>query len=198
MTGTWHTVRMRRLLGPALCTALLTIPAGRVTATTPTTEGDNPPTDAAPITSFDPLPVLLPFPGAGAVEPRVMLGSIEIPRLDIAKPLMEGVALTTLDIGPGHAPGSAVPGQLGNVVVGGHRTSRDHPFADLDQLVPGDEVIFRIDQQRFTYLVESTEVISPAQLRVVRQDRLYTATLFACHPTGSTRQRIIVHLRFAP
>ncbi len=158
-----------------------------------------PPTDAAPIVD-DPgtVPLLLPFPEADAVEPRVQLGTIEIPAIGIAKPLMEGAALGTLDLGPGHLPGSALPGQLGNVVVGGHRVSHDHPFLDIDRLVPGDAVIFTIGTQRFTYLVESTEIIDPLDVHVVEQHRAYLATLFACHPKGSTSQRIIVHLRFAP
>lgn len=210
MTMTWHTVRMgRRATFVLVSWTALVVPAATAAATTPPTtpvdnsvfvdeKDKNPPTYAAPITTLGKLPVLLPFPEARTVEPRILLGSIEIPAIHISKPLMEGVSLNTLDIGPGHAPGSAMPGELGNAVIGGHRTSHDHPFMDLDLLKPGDEVIFNVGESRYTYLVESTEIITPDQLRVVQQEQRYTATLFACHPKGSTRERIIVHLRFAP
>ena len=56
--------------------------------------------------------------------------------------MFEGIRLSTLDRGPGHWPGTAMPGELGNVVVAGHRVSHNEDFRNLDQLVPGDEVIF--------------------------------------------------------
>ena len=158
----------------------------------------NPPTNAAPITPGDvPLPMPLPFPVEPAVEPVVWLGRITIPALGVDEELFEGVALHTLDRGPGHAPGTAMPGQLGNVVVGGHRVSHSAPFHDLDRLVPGDEVIFQYNFQRFVYLVETIEIVLPTEARVVYPRWAYTATLFACHPLHSTRERIIVHLRLA-
>ena len=48
--------------------------------------------------------------------------------------------------GPGHWPGTALPGQLGNAVVAGHRTSHNRDFRNIDQLVPGDEIILSTDR----------------------------------------------------
>ena len=67
--------------------------------------------------------------------------------------MFEGIRLTTLDRGPGHWPGTAMPGELGNVVVAGHRVSHNEDFRNLDQLVPGDEVIFNTATGRHTYHV---------------------------------------------
>ena len=75
-----------------------------------------------------------------APEPVNELGTIEIPKIDVTKRMFEGVTLTTLNRGPGHWPGTAMPGQVGNVVIGGHRTSHDKPFRHIDELDPGDEV----------------------------------------------------------
>ena len=138
----------------------------------------------------------LPVPVAPP-EPRVELGSIEIPKLGVVRPLLQGITLTTLDQGPGHWPGTALPGQLGNVVVGGHRTSHDKPFRNLDQLVPGDEVVFTTPEGRFVYHVRLVEIVRPDAIWIIDQKPEYTATLFACHPVGSTRERIIVHLTLA-
>jgi sortase A len=132
-----------------------------------------------------------------ADEPVVELGTIEIPKLGVAATLYEGIRLPTFDRGPGHWPGTAMPGEFGNAVVGGHRTSKSKPFRHLDQLVPGDEVRFTTAAGTFVYRVTSTEIVDPYETRVVNQNPGFSATLFACHPVGSTKERIVVHLTLA-
>lgn len=163
----------------------------RVATTVAATIGSQAPT------TVEPLPVPAAPPEPRADEPSIGLGSIEIPKLSINKTLFEGISLTTLDRGPGHWPGTALPGEVGNVVVGGHRTSHDRPFRHIDQLVPGDEVIFTIDTGRFVYHVTRTEIVTPDSMWIIDQTQAYTATLFACHPVGSTRERIVVFLELA-
>ena len=143
------------------------------------------------------LPVPLPAPEPRADEPGLVLGSIEIPRVGLDSSLFEGISLNTLDKGPGHWPGTAMPGGMGNVVIGGHRTSKARPFRHLEQLVPGDEVIFTTDAGRFVYDVVRTEIVTPDSMWIINQTDAYTATLFACHPVGSTKQRIVVFLELA-
>jgi sortase A len=67
-------------------------------------------------------------------------------------------------------------------------------FRHLDDLVAGDEVIMTTDAGRFVYQVLSSEIVEPDALWVVDQTPEATATLFACHPPGSVRERIVVHL----
>jgi sortase A len=151
-------------------------------------------TTIAPTTVPPTLPVPAAPPEPRAKEPVVELGRIEMPALGIEKPLLEGVSLTVLDHGPGHWPGTAMPGHMGNVVIGGHRTSHDKPFRHIDDLAPGDEVVFTTSEGRFVYKVTSTEVVYPDAIWIIDQTQAYTATLFACHPVGSTKQRLVVHL----
>jgi sortase A len=158
-----------------------------------------PPPTAAPavqpvVTSATlPQPVAPPPPRAN--EQHVQVGTIEIPKIGVTKPMLEGISLNTLDKGPGHWPGTAMPGRPGNVVVAGHRTSKDRPFRHIDQLVPGDEVVFTTDEGRFVYLVTGTQIVLPDAMWIVGQTPASTATLFACHPVGSTRERIVVFLQ---
>ena len=161
------------------------------------------PTPAPPTTPAPQLPpgapATLPTPVAAPSDSRgkeavVQVGSIEIPKIGLATTMYEGIRLTTLDRGPGHWPGTAMPGAVGNVVVGGHRTSHDKPFRNIDKLQPGDQVIFDTADGRFVYAVTSTEIVTPDAIRIIDQTAGKTATLFACHPLGSTRQRIVVHL----
>jgi sortase A len=103
------------------------------------------------------------------------------------------VSLTSIDRGPSHWPGTAVPGQLGNVVVAGHRVTHSHPFRHLDDLGAGDVAIFTTPDGTFTYDYVSTEIVDPARVDIVNQTIAHTATFFACHPPGSARSRIVVH-----
>lgn len=180
---------------PRSTTTLAAVVAATSSTTSSTTTSTVPPTT---MTVPDTLPNPEAPPDEATPEPLVPLGTIEIPAIGLTKSLYEGIALSTLDHGPGHWPGTALPGQQGNVVVAGHRVSHDKPFRNLDKLAPGDEVIFTTDDGRFVYRVTSTEVVRPEALWIVDQTPDFTGTLFACHPPGSTRQRIVVHLAFDP
>lgn len=172
------------------------------TSPTPTTAVPAPTTTTpiiTPIITGDTLPEQPTQPIAPPADPRgfedqVQLGGISIPELGVDEPLLEGIRLTTLDNGPGHWPGTAMPGDVGNVVVGAHRTSHGGPFRDIDQLVAGDSVMFTTDGGEIEYTVTGTEIVNPDAIWIVDPTDTPTATLFACHPPGSTRQRIVVHL----
>ena len=87
-----------------------------------------------------------------------------------------------------------MPGELGNVVVAGHRTTRTRPFWDLDLVQPGDELIFTMDDgARHVYVLDRIEIVDDEAMHIVDQTYGYRATLFACHPKGSARQRIVGH-----
>jgi sortase A len=169
-----------------------TVAAAPVTTAVPTTA---PP--ARPPTTAVGLPTPAPAPAdAHAPTPDVIYGTVSLPSIGVSQPLREGVTLTALDKGPGHWPGTALPGQLGNVVVAGHRVTHTRPFYDLDRLRPGDPLVFTLaDGARFTYRLTSLETVTPDTMRIVDQTPAYTATLFACHPKHSARQRIVAHFR---
>ncbi len=155
-----------------------------------------------PLTVPDTLPEQPAAPIAPPADPRapedqIQLGGISIPKLGVDAPLLEGIRLTTLDNGPGHWPGTAMPGEVGNVVVAAHRTSHGGPFRNIDQLVAGDSVLFNTAGVETEYLVTGTEIVEPNAIWIVDPTDTPTATLFACHPPGSVRQRIVVYLELA-
>jgi sortase A len=141
-----------------------------------------------------PLPVAPPPADGSTTDPHQQIGTLEIPALGLARPLFEGVGLATLDNGPGHWPGTAMPGEVGNAVIAGHRVSHNRDFRNLDRLVAGDEVFMSTLSGRHPYRVTGVEIVGPDALWIVDQTYASTATLFACHPPGSVRQRIVVHL----
>jgi LPXTG-site transpeptidase (sortase) family protein len=132
-----------------------------------------------------------------AKVPIVKIGEIRIPKIGLVHPIFEGVTLTVVDHGPGHWPGSAVPGQLGNAVFAGHRVTHSHPFRNVDKLVPGDEIIFVMPNGTFTYKMAKQEIVKPTDTWIVNPSPTAMVTLFACHPPGSAAKRIVIRGEYA-
>ena len=174
---------------PAPTTTTLPVPDTtlRPAVTTPPTVA---PTTEPPLPVPSPPPLERGLPGA-------QVGSIDIPKIGLSLPLFDGVNLATLDEGPGHWPGTARPGELGNAVIAAHRVSHGGPFRKIDKLVAGDEVRFNVDGKQTVYTVVANEVVPPEGIHIIEQTPDYTATLFACHPPGSTKFRYVVHLKLA-
>ncbi len=164
------------------------------TTTTTSVPESTVPTDTLPETPSEPIAPPLDPRG---YEDQIQLGGLSIPKLEVEAPLLEGIRLTTLDNGPGHWPGTAMPGEIGNVVIAAHRTSHGGPFRHIDQLVEGDSVFFNTAEGETEYLVTETMIVNPDALWIVDPTDTATATLFACHPPGSVAQRIVVKLELA-
>lgn len=160
----------------------------------PTTTASTRP--ATTTTVREPIPIPEPLPtNPYEATPEVVLGTIEIPKLGVAENLQQGMTLTAINRGPGHWPGTAEPGHLGNMVIAGHRTTYSRPFADLDQLVAGDQVIVTTPEGTFTYEVRGVIIVPESHIGIAAQSDAHTATLFACHPKGSATHRIVAKLR---
>lgn len=141
-----------------------------------------------------PIPEALPD-NPYAPTPKIVVGTIEIPKLGVVEEIQRGVTLTAINRGPGWWPGTARPGGLGNVVIAGHRTTYSKPFARLNELEPGDRVIFTTVDGRFVYEVRGVITVPAEWVDIAAQSYAHTATLFACHPPGSARERIVAKLR---
>lgn len=123
----------------------------------------------------------------------VDLGSIRIPSIGIDEDIRSGVALSVIDQGIAHWAGTVDPGEEGNVVLAGHRTTHSAPFHDLDKLEPGD-LVYLEDAQGFEvmYRVRETFIVDPRDLWITYDRDEPMLTMFACHPKGSSRFRIVV------
>jgi LPXTG-site transpeptidase (sortase) family protein len=145
--------------------------------------------------TLPPLPIPDPPPDPNAPTPVVVLGRIAIPRLGLDADLGEGITNAAIDRGPSHWPNTALPGQLGNVVVAGHRVSHTEPFRHLERLQTDDAVSFTTPQGQFTYATRGLVIVPANAIDIAAQSRVHTATLFACHPPGDAIERIVVKLR---
>jgi sortase A len=122
---------------------------------------------------------------------------MEIPAIGLVHPIFQGVTLHNIDRGPSHWTGSAMPGERGNTVFAGHRSTETEPFRRIDALVPGDEVIFTVDGARTTYRVTGSLVVSPRDTWIADQEPAHIGTLYACHPVGSVSERYVVRMALA-
>jgi sortase A len=129
---------------------------------------------------------------AGTGEP---LGRVRIPSIGVSTVFVAGTDTDSLRSGPGHYPGTPLPGARGTVAIAGHRTTYGAPFRNLDRLRRGERVDVQTSYGRFGYTVERTRIVAPTALWVTRRvghDRL---VLTACHPLYSAAQRIVVFAR---
>ncbi|MEX2323759.1 MAG: sortase [Acidimicrobiia bacterium] len=120
------------------------------------------------------------------------LGRISAPKIGLDWVVVEGVGVPDLRKGPGHMPGTPMPGQYGNSVISGHRTTYGGPFNRIDELDPGDRITVETLIGTHTYEVVSSEIVGPTHTWVVKHRDGAWLTLTTCHPKLSSQQRLIV------
>ncbi|HEX6236425.1 MAG TPA: class E sortase [Acidimicrobiales bacterium] len=120
------------------------------------------------------------------------LARIRMPDIGVDKIVVEGVGLEDLKRGPGHYPGTPLPGQPGNAAIAGHRTTYGAPFNRIDELDPGAEIELTTEQGTFVYEVSEQLIVEPDQVEVLDDFDDNRITLTACHPKYSAAQRIVV------
>jgi len=141
----------------------------------------------------------LPAPAGGiphlAVTAGSQFGRIEIPRIGISVMVVEGVEPQLLKVAVGHVPGTALPGEPGNIGIAGHR---DTFFRKLREIRNHDAIRLRTLYGSYDYLVESTRVVGPRQVDVLQSSNESELTLVTCYPfyyIGSAPDRFIVRAR---
>ena len=123
------------------------------------------------------------------------MGKILIDRIGLASVVVEGTEAGDLRAGPGHYPGTPLPGQRGTVAIAGHRTTYGAPFRRINRVRPGDEVDVVMPYGRFTYRVERTRIVPPTAIWVTQRVSYDRLILSACHPLYSAAKRIVVFAR---
>ena len=125
--------------------------------------------------------------------PGTAVGLISIPKINLSMVVVEGTDTAQLQQGPGHYPGTPLPGEAGNAAIAGHRTTYLHPFYYLDQLVPGDDITVTTLQGVFEYQMTSQQIVDPSDVSVVDDTTTPQLTLTTCNPRFSASQRLVVH-----
>ena len=134
------------------------------------------PTEALPVT-----------PPGGALDHMV------IPAIGVDRYVVQGVAEGDLQMGPGHYPGTPLPGQAGNVAIAGHRTTFGAPFFRLNEVHVGD-LVYLTDTLGTTwvYNVVRQFVVAPSDVAVLDATRAPELTLTTCNPRFEATSRLII------
>lgn len=125
------------------------------------------------------------------------IGDLRIPAIDLRTEVFEGVNEAALKDGPGHWPGTPAPGEPGNFVLSGHRSTETRPFLYLDQLSRGDLITMTQGNARYRYAVDTVTIVPqrdyvPYVLQRPDKPGTRMITLFACNPLTAHYQRIVV------
>jgi sortase A len=124
-----------------------------------------------------------------------LIGRLEIPRLLLSAVVVEGIDRRTLRRAVGHIPGTALPGEPGNVGLTGHRDTFFRPLKDLRIK---DEIQFSTLEGDFKYEVESLRVVEQDNVGVLAPSGENVLTMVTCYPfyyVGPAPKRWIVRAR---
>ena len=137
-------------------------------------------------------------PQGPAAPGESLVGRLYIPKLDKEWVVVNGVRPQDIKYAPGHYPDTALPGQIGNFSIAGHRIRKI--FWRIDELKPGDVIGVETRDFWYVYKVYGHEVVVPSAVQVVAPvpdkpgvkptERWMTMT--ACHPKYSAAQRYVV------
>lgn len=127
---------------------------------------------------------------------------LHIPRLgkDWEWVVVEGIGERDLANGPGHFPETALPGEVGNFAVAGHRATHGEPFAELDRMVEGDRIVVETGSEWLVYRVTWNRILAPTAVEVLtpvpghpgKVATGHSLTLVTCHPRWSSSERLVV------
>lgn len=116
---------------------------------------------------------------------------LRIPAISLDEVVVEGVDSDALDAGPGHFPGSAMPGELGNSIISAHR---DRQFNRFDELAVGDTVATQTPLGVQWWTITRRRIV-PKDERSLFSTRDATLTLTTCWPVryvGPAPERLLL------
>jgi sortase A len=122
----------------------------------------------------------------------VPLAILTIPSVHLQAPVFDGTDAITLNHAVGRIAGTGMPGEDGNIGIAGHR---DGFFRGLKDIKQGDEIDLKTHNGTDIYTVESIQIVSPRDMRVLRVQERPAVTLITCYPfyfVGSAPKRFVV------
>ena len=133
-------------------------------------------------------PPAVPIPTPGPEAPT----RIVVPAINVDALVVPGDTPEQLKLGVGHHPGSANPGERGNMVLSAHNDIYGEIFRRLSDLELGDEVIIYAGDQPYHYVVTAKQIVEPTDVHVLAATTRPAATLISCYPYMVDTHRIVV------
>jgi LPXTG-site transpeptidase (sortase) family protein len=145
--------------------------------------------------ALDEMRIVAPAPLLRAVERGSPIAALSIPRIHLSAMVLHGSDAQTLRRGPGHLENTAFPGELGNVVIAGHR---DTFFWSLQNIHLGDDIFLDTSEGPSEYRVTSARVVNPNEVSILAPTDEPVLTLITCYPfsvLGPAPDRFVVRAR---
>ena len=125
------------------------------------------------------------------------IGRLEIPKIDVNIPILEGASKANLKVGAGHINGTSKIGSIGNAALAAHRShTYGRMFNRLDELDIGDKITVRTRDKTLNYTIYATKIIEPDDFSIIEKngtDKILT--VFTCHPPGVGSHRLVVQAK---
>jgi sortase A len=124
-----------------------------------------------------------------------LVGRIDIPRVHISVMVAEGTSSRVLRLAAGHVPGTALPGEPGNVVLAAHR---DTFFRRLGELKRGDIIRLTVPGEQYVYRVSFADIVGLNETWVLEPSSDQSLTLVTCYPfyfVGPAPKRFVIRAR---
>jgi sortase A len=124
-----------------------------------------------------------------------LVGRLDIPSVHISVMVAEGTSSRVLRLAVGHVPGTALPGESGNVVLAAHR---DTFFRRLGELKSGDLIRLSVPGKQYVYRVRFTDIVDPHETWVLDPAPGHSLTLITCYPfyfVGPAPKRFVIRAR---
>jgi len=120
------------------------------------------------------------------------LAVLEIPKISLRAPVLDGTDSLTLNRAVGRIAGTARPGEPGKIAIAGHR---DSFFRGLKDIAPGDALDLRTHVGKYVYVVDRIQIVAPRDVSVLQPEDTSALTLVTCYPfyyVGSAPKRFVV------
>ncbi len=126
------------------------------------------------------------------IELGTAVAALDVPKIDIHKIVVEGAGAEPLKKGPGVTSNSVLPGQQGQTIIVGRRTTYGAPFRHIDALQKGDEVHTTTPFGKFTYKVRETRTVDPGSATNLSEARGSLLMLVTSDPPDSGGAALVV------
>ena len=132
-------------------------------------------------------------PAVAIPAPVAQAGTrIIIPSIGVDAPIGEGTDWEALKYKVGHHPGTANPGQRGNMVLAAHNDIYGEIFRYLPDVPLGEIITVYAGEQAFRYRIVERRIILPEQTEVMLPTTEPTVTLISCYPYLIDTHRIVL------
>jgi sortase A len=123
-----------------------------------------------------------------------IIGKLEINKIDLTIPIMEGASQANLKVAAGHLKGTSSVGEVGNSAIAAHRSyTYGKQFNRLPEVEVGDTIRVVTKDKKLTYRIIDEMIVLPDDLSVLKKDASEsTLTLITCHPMKNPTHRYIV------